>query len=80
MSRFVNFFRGLRTSPSPEVQIMANLTGRDIRTSTGSNLRLLEETSGLDPWLYSSTKMKDKLTKIEIVPVPEHDAWRVTYL
>ena len=80
MSRFVNFFKGFRTSPSPEVQIIANFTGRDIRTTTGSNLRLLEETSGLDPWLYSSTKMKDKLTKIEIVPVPEHDTWRVSYL
>ena len=59
MSRFVNFFRGLRTSPSPEVQIMANLTGRDIRITTGGNLRLLEQTRGLDPWLYVSTKMKE---------------------
>ena len=80
MSRFVNFFKGFRTSPSPEVQIMANLTGRDIRATTGSNLRLLEETSGPDPWSYSSAKLKEKLIQNEIVTVFNHDAWRVSYL
>ena len=43
LARFANFFRNLRKSPCPEVAVMANIVGRDLRSTSGRNLRLLEE-------------------------------------
>ena len=51
LSRFVGFFRGLLTSPSNEVTVLALLGARDIRSSLGSNLALIREMTGLDPWV-----------------------------
>ena len=59
---------------------MAGLAGRDIRTTTEKNLKLLEELSGLDPWVFGSGRMKHELVKSETVEVPEQDLWRVDYL
>ena len=80
LSRYANFFRSLRLSPCHEVMVMANLAGRDIRTTTGSNLKLLEEASGLDPWVFCSTRLKEELIRKEKVEVQAQDAWRVSYL
>ena len=65
-----NFFRSLRLSPCHE----------DIRTTTGSNLKLVEEASGLNPWVFSSTRLKEELIKQEMVEVQAQDARRVSYL
>ena len=59
---------------------MANLSGRDIRSTTGRNLALLRESSGLDPWMYGSARLKDELAKNEMVDVPPTAQWRVKYL
>ena len=59
---------------------MASIVGRDMRTTTGSNLKLLEESTGLDPWIYGSGRLKEELLKQELVEVPETDRWRVEYL
>ena len=50
LARYGGFYRGLRKSPSCEVAVMANLAGRDIRSTTGRNLAYLQECSGLNPW------------------------------
>ena len=80
LARFAGFFQGLRKSPSYEVAVMAGLAGRDIRSTTGTNLKMLEENSGLDPWVYGSGRIKQELEKAEIVAVPPQDQWRVGYL
>ena len=80
LARYGNFFRTLRKSPCHEVAVMANLAGRDYRTTTGSNLKLLEESSGLNPWEYSSSRLKEELVKREKVDIPDQDKWRVGYL
>ena len=80
LARFGNFFKTLKKSPSYEVAVLANLVGRDVRTTTGSNLRLLQERSGLDPWECSSSKLKVGLALKEEVMVPVEDCWRVKYL
>ena len=49
LARFGNFFRSLRLSPCKEVAVMASIVGRDMRTTTGSNLKLPEESTSLDP-------------------------------
>ena len=49
MTRYVGFYRSLVRSSSDEVAVLAGLVGQDIRSTTGSNLRLLRELTGLDP-------------------------------
>ena len=49
LAKYVNFFSSLRKSPSMEVSVLANIVARDIRTTTGSNLALVREVTGLDP-------------------------------
>ena len=77
--RFRKFFRSLLTSPSPEVQVAALLAARDIRSSVGSNLALLGEQTGLDPWTCPTGQLRAALLRAEEVSVPAEDAWRVPY-
>ena len=74
------FFLGLRQSPCYEVACMANIASRDLRSTTGSNLRLVQDSSGLDPWLSTSSQLKKMLHQKEQVMVPMQDKWRVQYL
>ena len=78
--RYRTFFRSLLTSPSPEIQVTALLAARDLRSSTGSNLAVLREETGLDPWTCSVGQLGAALLQAEQVPVPAADAWRVGYM
>jgi hypothetical protein len=49
LARCANFVRSLRVSPCHEVSVLANIAGRDVRSTTGNNLKLLEELTGLNP-------------------------------
>ena len=80
LMRYHKFFRSLLTSPSPEVQVAALLAARDLRSSAGSNLALLQEETGLDPWMCSVAQLRGALLQAEQVPVPPADAWRVIYM
>ena len=80
LGRFVNFFHGLRLSPCHEVSVMANLAARDLRTTTSKNLKFVEMSSGMDPWVFSGARVKEELAKQEQVEVPAQDVWRVQYL
>ena len=73
LARYGTFF-------SYEVVVLANIVGRDVRSTTGSNLKLLEKSSGLNPWIYSSARLKMELIENEKVEVPNQDSWRVSYL
>ena len=60
---------------------MACLVGRDVRSTTAKNLRLLRRETGLDPWVDSSTTFKRALReKEDNLLVPATDEWRVSYL
>jgi hypothetical protein len=80
LTRYRTFFRSLLDSPSPEVQVAALLAARDLRSSVGSNLALLREESGLDPWTVAPGRLKAALLRAEETPVPAADAWRVPYM
>ena len=80
LGRFHSFFSSLLTSNSLEVQVMANLAARDLRTSLGSNVRLLLDITGLDPWTTSVTTMKDALRNSLIAEIPLSESWRVNFL
>ena len=73
LGRYARFAQSLISSPSREINILARVVTRDIRSTTARNLRLLEkETDGLT-WLSSSLKIKEALSK-KVVTVPESDA------
>ena len=63
-----------------EVASLANLISRDIRSSTGANLRALRDISGKDPWVDSPTAIKAALADTEQVQIHDMDKWRVRYL
>ena len=78
LAKFVGFFRSLRESLSPEVVFMAYLVGRDLRTTTGRNLRLIAEETMLDPWTVSQYLVKKVLLK-KATEIPEGDSWMIPY-
>ena len=80
LSRFLNFFRGLLDSPSPEVQMLARLGARDIRSNLGTNLIHVREEMGLEPWCYGGKRVTDELREHNRARVPEVDEWRVPLL
>ena len=80
LTRFSGFFQSLRKSPSYEVSVMAGLAGRDLRSTTGRNLRLVQDLSGLDPWETSLAKLENELIRKFKVDVPPTDKWRAPYL
>ena len=80
LARFAGFFSGLRNSPSPEVRTVALLCSRDLRTTTGSNIRVVEEASGLSVWNSTTAQVRRAVRQREIVAVPARDQWRLPYL
>ena len=78
LGRYPGFYRSLLRSPSREVNILARIVAKDIRTTTASNLRLLEEETGGLTWAASAAITRKKL--ISEPGVPEEDSWRVPYL
>ena len=80
LSRYSRFFQSLRSSACYEVRILANFTAKDIRTTTGGNLRAVRQASGLDPLKYSSHKLRSAIASSELVHVPPEDEWRIKFL
>ena len=76
----VCLFEGLLYSQSREVSVLARLSARDMRTTFGSNVRLLQEVSGLDPWTTGKLEMKRALKSREWREAPREDQWRMIYL
>ena len=73
LTRYVNFYRSLMSSPCREVNILSRVVAKDIRSTTARNLQLLErETAGLT-WAAPPTKVREALASRE-PPVPEVDA------
>ena len=56
------------------------LLAQDMRSNFGSNVALLQELTGLDPWMTSRETMKVALRAVETSQVPALDEWRVQYL
>ena len=65
LARYVTFLKSLRESPSEEVSVLVHLVGRDIRTTTGNNLHLIRDLSGLDQWACTSRDVKKVLREPE---------------
>ena len=79
--RFHGFFvNQLLASPSHEVSVMARLAARDMRSNTGSNLSVLRDRTGLDPWTVARGRLRAALVSTDKAVVPEADSWRIGYL
>ena len=42
-------------------------------------MALLKQECGLDPFMFSKSRVKEELVKLETVEVPEQDRWRLPY-
>ena len=80
LGRYSKFFLSLKQSACYEVRVLANYTARDLRTTTGKNLREVRDASGLDPVQSSWWKVKTAIASREQVVVPPQDQWRIKYL
>ena len=67
-------------SESKEAMMMIRAAKEDIRSSTGSNIRLIEEEAGLDPCTVGKKELREALRRRGTVDVPNMDFWRPTYL
>ena len=56
------------------------LLARDLRTTVGRNLALVEELSGQDVWAASPERVRAILMERETVSAPTEDKWRLPYL
>ena len=74
LGRYPAFFQKLLNSPSKEIRLLANIVGRDPRSTTSKNLMYIKQLSGLDPWDFSSEKIKKNLP---VKDVPENEKWRL---
>ena len=75
--RFVNFFQGLLTSLSPEVQVVAAMVSRCARSTTGKNLLSMERETCLDPWRARAWQIRANVKRAE---APSTEGWRLQYL
>jgi hypothetical protein len=80
LSRSIGFFRGLLATPSSEVVVVALLAARDLRSNLGSNLALVKDMTGLDPWVAGRGQLRTSIESAVRSEVPEMDRWRVAYL
>ena len=80
LSRFTKFFTSLRNSASHKVQVLSRYLARDVQSATGKNLRLVQETTGIDPWTTGQGRLRSALVAAEVVGVPTMNRWCLPYL
>ena len=62
-----------------EVSVLVHVVARDVRTTTGSNLQLVKDPTGLDPWSSIGNLVKRVMGE-RLAELPEEDGWRIPYL
>ena len=76
--KFKSFYDSLLTSPSKEARMMVRISELDIRSNTGSNIRMLKEETGNRD--MSRKELRELLRKRGTIEVPRQDFWRPIYL
>ena len=74
LARYPDFFMKLLNSPSKEVRLLANIVGRDPQSNTCRNLLHIKRVSELDPWDFSSQRIK---LNLPVKGIPEDQQWRI---
>ena len=65
LSRWVKFYQSCLTGPSPEVAVIARVAAKDVRSCTGSNIRLILTATGLDARTATSLQVRHELQQRE---------------
>ena len=78
--KFKGFFDSLMISPSKEARMMVRMVAGNVMSNTGSNIRLLQDETGLDPCRVMKHELKEVLLRKGIIEVPKLDLWRPNYL
>ena len=65
------------SSRCKEVALVASVVSRDVRSTTGRNLWLIQEETGLNPYTARPAQVRDRLM---LAAVPEQDTWRLGLL
>ena len=47
---------------------MANIVGRNVRTNTGRNLKLMEDEFSVSPWVATASLIREKYPGCEVPP------------
>ena len=79
IARYASFYKSLLSSPCREVNILARMVAKDVRTTTSRNLRLVEAESGGLTWAATPWKIREGCAAEE-PDVPRVDSWRIPYL
>ena len=58
---------------------MCGVVARDVQSTTGHNLNIIQWETGLDPLTCSQEKLKAALS-MRLPAVPEGESWRMEYL
>ena len=59
--------------------MLSHIVARNVRTTTGNNLNMIRELTGLDPWSCLANQVKRVLSD-KLAEVPQQDSWRLLYL
>ena len=71
LPQYAGFFQSLLSSASTEVQLVANIVARNVRTNTGRNLRFIQEEFSVSPWLAAASMIREKYPACEVPPDQE---------
>ena len=77
ISRYVKFVRGLLSSPSEEVALVAKIIAHSMGSTTGRNMAMIRRETGLNPWDATPVQVRDNLPS---AAVPQQDKWRLNLL
>ena len=59
---------------------MFNLAARDLQSTTGKNIRFVQDQSRTDLWTVSPVTLKQELHSASLVVVPTQEEWKLKYL
>ena len=76
-TRFVKFYKSLKSSVSKEVRFLLNVIHKDLQSNTGKNLHLIQTESGFNPTVVPPTLIRSNPLR---AAVPVTDVWRIPVL
>ena len=58
---------------------MARLSAYDLGTDLGRNLQYIREETGLNPWIYGTSRIKAELINFHKQHIPDSDTRKIAY-
>ena len=77
MARYGNFYKSLLSSRSSEVQLMASIVTKDVRTTTAKNLALIRRECNVRTQTVAASEVR---LKVPLSEVPANHEWRLPLL